>query len=183
MTEAEERARVLSGIDRLLLGAGQMSFSAGEVSVEEADILALVDEASSPTQDPSRWASARAEFDAFLATVTEDLTHVAVLREGLGRQRVVAWVSWSGSTVQVVGARARAAEHRRHALALGAGVRRRMKRLRLLTTTAAAAARLASVSAVPGAGMLALPVAYRYVRAMARQYRSGQDDDPLDDKR
>lgn len=152
---ASDMDRLLESVDRLVTrpDSGSVSFA--------------VDEAAASDEDT------RAELEAFLARITDDILHFAVLRTGsTERPAVGTWVAWSGGTDTVLRSDVSAAALAEHARQLQRQLQGRRLRLRMLATTAAAAARIASLSAVPGGALLALPVAWRYVRSMSEQWNS-----------
>lgn len=179
MTETERQFdadmdRALVQMERLIVGvrSGSVSFSVGDTPPETADLIELVQEpeaagGTEPTAD--RWAEARAELDAFLSRVSEDIRNVAVVRSGEGDAGISTWQGWGGSSVSVVGGEGGDCAER-HAATLRKRIVRALFRLRAFAATVTAATRIAALAAMPGGAMMALPVAFRYVRSMSRDW-------------
>lgn len=111
--------------------------------------------------DGGSLARARRECAAFFRDVWRELSSLAVVRTG---EVAYSRVGWTGDATTALARDIAPAEAAAHAAAVDTALRSCLHRLRLLTTIAAAASRIAALIATPGAGVMALPVAYRCVR-------------------
>lgn len=168
--ELDERA--LAAVDALVARAlhSSVSFGAeGGEAGDAAELRALLDEATAtgPAADRSRWQAACDELFAFLRRVEEDLAHLAVVRGSTPRGGgAISWQRWGGTTVTVIGGRFPRPSLTRHAAQVRDEAAVHLTRLRLLALTATAATRIGAHLAVSGGSFLALPVAFRLVRAI-----------------
>jgi len=116
-------------------------------------------------------ARASHELSALVADVLRDASQQAVVETGAG-PRLRTRVGWMGDAVTVVGPAISTAEIDAHAVALAAALSASARRLRLLTLVAVAASKIATIIAVPGAAVTALPIAYRCVREVYELWRA-----------
>ncbi len=119
------------------------------------------------------WDEVRADFDAFLNGIDEDILHFAVLHTGpTEAPRLSTRVGWSGDARTVIAAgspRSLLAEHSRN---LHRALRTKSIRLKMLAATATVAARISALSTTPLGAAMILPVAYQYIRSMADHWQS-----------
>lgn len=116
----------------------------------------------------------RREFNEFVAGVWRDLTHLAIVDTAAG-ERVACHtrIGWTGDTLHFVAPGTPRERVLAHEAAVRAAVAASVGRVRLLVTIAAAAGKIAAMIATPGAAVMALPVAYKCVRDLYEQWRSG----------
>lgn len=168
-----EIERVLWRMEGIVRGAraGSISFAASESDPPEvADLVALVAGAEVPAPGaaaPDRWAGAHAEFEAFLGRLADDLRQISAARTSGGACGIQTWVGLAGDTRTILGRAVNEELLDTHCQQIAGAVRARTMRLRMMAATASAAARLVALGAVPGGAVLALPVAFRYMRAMS----------------
>jgi len=162
---------------------GGISFGAGDEPDGVADLARLLDLARGAGHDEDvalnfaaadaalegPLARARRECAAFLRQIWREVTSLALVRTGeLASTRV----TWTGNATLVIASSASAQDLGRHHAAVAAALRSASDRLRLVTMIAAAASKIAAMIAVPGAGVAALPVAYRCVRDVYDELRA-----------
>lgn len=114
----------------------------------------------------------RREFNAFVAGVWRDLSHLAVVDTTAGeRVECHTRIGWTGDTICCVAPGTPRERVLVHDAAVRAAVAVSVGRMRLLVTIAGAAGKIAAMIATPGAAVMALPVAYKCVRDMYEQWR------------
>lgn len=153
----------------------------------EADLLLLMGEAEAEERGETpkggdvhfgiedsfggRWSEAKAEFDAFVEKINKDVFHFAVVESGSFARTEV---DWSGDAVTVLAEGASAREIRQHAETLRRDLMQRNLRLRMFTTVATAAGKITVLLTTPGAALLALPMAYKFVSQLSDQWKTYQ---------
>lgn len=167
--------QALGRVDRLaaMARSGAVHFSVGQdTNPADGDLIALLQDPAEAVKN-IRWEEVRADFDAFLIRIDEDILHFAVLHTGpQGSPLVSSHVGWSGDARTVIAAdspRSLLAEHSRN---LHRALRTKSIRLKMLAATATVAARISALSTTPLGAAMILPVAYQYIRSMADHWQS-----------
>jgi hypothetical protein len=111
------------------------------------------------------------EFNAFVAGVWRDLTHLAIVDTAAGESvQCHTRIGWTGDTTCFVAPGTPRERVLVHDAAVRAAVTVSVGRIRLLVTIAGAAGKIAAMIATPGAAVMALPVAYKCVRDLYEQW-------------
>ncbi len=157
---------------------GGLSFDA-PVDPEVASLADLIASARAADDEAALHFSAggglfddlRREFNAFVAGVWRDLTHLAVVDTAAGeRVECHTRIGWTGDTTCFVAPGTPRERVLVHDAAVRAAVTVSVGRIRLLVTIAGAAGKIAAMIATPGAAVMALPVAYKCVRDLYEQW-------------
>jgi len=119
------------------------------------------------------WKQSQKEFLEAFERLQKLLTHLAWVEtrvDGALLARTV--VDWSGDLDTVWGKRLDAAQFELHRRALQVALSSRVALLRLLTTVLQATAKISILLSTPGAQLLALPAAWRYVNQILREFET-----------
>lgn len=172
----------LGQIDRLV--ARTRGESTGPLKPDEldpAELHALLEEAQGgeplsfdigdrPLREQGRLSEAQRALEALVQRVEDDLSVFAPVRTGPeDHPLLITTAGWDGDVVTLAAPELPSQALAEHALALRRRAQRRAQRLRLLVTTATAAVKLATALSGPGAALLALPIAFHFLRSTLSQ--------------
>jgi hypothetical protein len=171
---------------------GTVQFSAVGPEVEpnspEADLLALVYEADMAgnisgtggtvsfgfTDSLSgKLAEAKDEFDALLEQVNRELLNFAWVETTIAGQLIArSTVTWGGdaNTFWVGGVNSQ--QMTLHQRSLKTAIETRSMRLRMVALVTSGAIRVSALLTTPGGQLMALPIAYKYIRAILAQVKN-----------
>jgi hypothetical protein len=156
-----------------------------------ADFLALLNEAQAvesgavPSGDQvsfgftdsfgGKWAEVKVEFDAFMEKINRDVLHFATIEtEADGKIFARSQVDWSGDAVVVFAEGASDENLLAHSRQFQRELMQKNLRLRMFATVATAAGKITLMLTTPGAAVMALPLAYKYVSQLSEQWKSYQ---------
>jgi hypothetical protein len=170
---------------------GTVHFSApgAEVAPDspEADLLALVYEADTAgnvsgldgtisfgfTDSLSgKLAEVRDEFDALLEQVNRELLNFAWVETSITGQLIArSTIKWGGDAATFWMAGINSQQMALHQRSLEIAIETRNMRLRMVALVTSGAIRVSAMLATPGGQLMALPIAYRYIRAILAQVK------------
>jgi len=118
------------------------------------------------------WGVARAQFNDLAAQIDRDLLHFAWV-ETIYKDELLARtiINWGGDLQTALKSDGTSAQVPLHARAILSVVQTRHLRLRLFVTIASCSVKVASLLAVPGSVVLALPAVFQYVTKIVAQAR------------
>jgi hypothetical protein len=171
---------------------GAVHFSVSEPDVEsdspEAELLALVYEADTAASMPGtneavsfgftdsfggKLGEAMAEFDALLEQVNRELLNFAWVETAIAGKLIARTsVKWGGdaSTFWIEGIQSE--QMTLHQRSLKTAIETRSMRLRMVALVTSGAIRVSAMLATPGGQLMALPIAYKYIRAILAQIKN-----------
>ncbi len=124
--------------------------------------------------DAGLWDTARQECADFLERALELISHPASVRSPELGTRIHTNVSWTGDTTTLVQTRVSSAQIEAHMTRVGHAIERSHRLLRMLTSILVAAGRIAVIIATPAGAARAVPIAYRCVKEVWKQWQSSQ---------
>ena len=166
-------------------GAGQVSFAVEEIGTPEADLTGLLGEyramesgqvSFGVREDVSQaWEQAKAQFDALLQSINQEILHFAWVETCVDGQPVArTTVGWGGDSQTLYSADISADEIGQHSQTLHLASASRSLKLRMFTTITTGAVKLTTLLASGSGAVLALPLAYQYVTQILAQVKEYQ---------
>jgi hypothetical protein len=161
-------------------------FPAVDDDSPEGQLLALIHEAVTPESEEmvsfgigdtvsSALDRAREEFESFMERINRDVLNFAHVESGGADSPFAATrVNWTGDATTIFSSGATPGDLRDHAASLRRELLTRNFRLRMFSTVAIAAGKISISLTTPGSALLALPMAYRYVSQLSKQWQALQ---------